>query len=452
MLRFKILLVLLIVNGLLSSVVLAGTTSTLQPIADSGDDSADWLNTGGTACDTADCYTEVDESSGSSCVNSDGDISYIESNTNGASQMFGIDESGIPNNSEITQIDISVCYKKGESQAANMFQTRRCIDGTCTNFGADIAPGGNYEETIQSHTGLSVTKTTSTDIEIGVAITGTKDNLARISQISAVIIYTAPESEPEPEPTSESVVELPGLGATRVVFSGQAYPGSKVDILRRSNMYEPYLNTPKETFIMEDNGVFNVTYRELLKDTYFFALRAEDKEGRKTAILSFDTPLSYGAQFTAKDIFFPPTIDFEKILVTKNEDVKIMGSAAPNNKIAIEIDDTKKEETQSDAAGYWNFALSAGELSFGEHYVKAMQIDGSGKTSNFSLLRTFKISPLVFPKADFNNDDAVNITDWSIFLFRWATGDKTLKSMVDLDNNGKVNIVDFSIFLKAMKI
>ena len=55
-------------------------------------------------------------------------------------------------------------------------------------------------------------------------------------------------------------------------------------------------------------------------------------------------------------------------------------------------------------------------------------------------------------KADFNGDNAVTITDWSIFLFRWNAEDPSLKPKIDLDGNGKIDIADFSIFLKAMKI
>ena len=86
-------------------VVFADITSTLRPTADGGNDSASWDNTGGTACNATNCYTEVDESSGGSCTNSDGDTSYISTGTNGANQTFDIDESGVPDDATITQID-----------------------------------------------------------------------------------------------------------------------------------------------------------------------------------------------------------------------------------------------------------------------------------------------------------------------------------------------------------
>ncbi|HEY4474934.1 MAG TPA: hypothetical protein VJC06_03365, partial [Candidatus Paceibacterota bacterium] len=96
----------------------ADTTSVLRPTADGGDDSTSWSNTGGTACNSADCYLEVDESAGSSCTNSDGDISYIEGSVQNATQTFDVDVSSITNDSIITAINIVICHKKGETGAA----------------------------------------------------------------------------------------------------------------------------------------------------------------------------------------------------------------------------------------------------------------------------------------------------------------------------------------------
>src|SRR3990167_11456676 len=88
----------------------ADTTSVLRPNADGGDDSTSWLNRGGTACNSADCYLEVDESAGSSCTDSDGDTSFISGQEVDISQTFDINESSIPNGSTISNISISVCY------------------------------------------------------------------------------------------------------------------------------------------------------------------------------------------------------------------------------------------------------------------------------------------------------------------------------------------------------
>jgi len=205
--------------------VFANTTATLRPIADGGDDSADWEDSNRDACNTLNCYLEVDETSGSSCSNSDGDTSFIEGTVNGTSQTFDLDESSIPDNSTITAIDITVCHSKKGAQS-NDFQTRRCIDGSCTNSGINITAGDSYTETTQSHTGLSITKISSTDIEIGVVITGSSDKEARISQISAVITYTPPGDVTAPADTTDLAASNPTTSTIDLAWTAPGDDGS----------------------------------------------------------------------------------------------------------------------------------------------------------------------------------------------------------------------------------
>ncbi|MCH8748655.1 hypothetical protein IH781_02795, partial [Patescibacteria group bacterium] len=124
-----------------AALVLADTTSTLRPTADGGTDSGAFKNTGGSLCSGTDCYTEVDESSGTDCTNSDGDASYVEAKASGATITFDIDEASIPDDATITAIAIKVCHKYKKSAADNTFQTKGCIDGSCALSGADITAG-----------------------------------------------------------------------------------------------------------------------------------------------------------------------------------------------------------------------------------------------------------------------------------------------------------------------
>jgi hypothetical protein len=176
--------------------VYASTTSTLMPTADGGDDSGTWANKTPTACNATNCYLSVNESSGSSCTNSDGDGSYIMDNNNGSLQTFDIDESSIPDNSTITNIAVTVCAEK--NGGVSTFQTRYCNNGSCANSGADITTGASYVETTQNFS-VNFTKTSGSDIEIGVKNTSTK--FSRVSQISTVVTYTAPTPTSTPTPS-----------------------------------------------------------------------------------------------------------------------------------------------------------------------------------------------------------------------------------------------------------
>lgn len=540
--------------------VRADTTSVLRPTADGGDDSSTWENKAGSNCDTADCYLEVDESAGSACTTSDGDTTYISSINGGTAQTFDIDESGIPDSSIITQIEVTVCHIK-EGGPDGTFQTRVCHNGSCTDSGSTITVGVAYAETTQQIT-VNYTKNSSSDIEIGVIDIDTTKKV-RISQISALITYTPPgdtappadvtdlalsnatsnsidvswtapgddestgtassydlrystsditdanwssatqvSGEPTPSaagssesmtvsgltedtiyyfalktsdevPNESGLSNVPSLATTTIPspppppppsgggaplrriyvhFSGQAYPGSKIELLTKKEKTGTFVSEPIEKFTTLEDGTFEIILEDLSSTKFFFALRAEDKDGRKTGILAFDVDLRWEDKLVVQDIFFPPTVGFENTVVTKNQDIRIMGYAAPNNKIEVKIDDIMKGDTQSDETGYWTLAMSALELDFGEHYVRTRQINQSGRESNFSFPQAFKVSPLEMSRSDFNSDNKVNITDWSIFLFRWGSEDESLKSKIDMNNDGNINIRDFSIFLKMMKI
>jgi len=289
----------------------------------------------------------------------------------------------------------------------------------------------------------------------------TADEVPNESTISNVpsLATSAEDEEPEPEPT----IQVSGGGATggvapsSVSFSGQAFPGSTIEVLRKSPIDEIYTNIPITNSSIGENGVFSLSHIGLLGADYLFALRFKDKDGRETGILSFGVNLLSG-NLIAKDIFVPPTIGFLSSPVKKGKDVEIVGYAAPGNTVQLEVNNTSFGNTIADASGFWSYATTTSNLKIGEHYVRAQQIERDEETneekrrSHFSILRAFKVTTLSYPRADFNNDNEVNITDWSVFLFRWSSKEINLRDKIDLNNDGKIDIGDFSIFLRAIRI
>ena len=287
----------------------------------------------------------------------------------------------------------------------------------------------------------------------------TSDEVPNESAISNVpSLATSKEAE---EPTITIPTSGGGVSASKIHLAGQAYPGSKIEVLRKGSLDTLYKNIPIDQSTISDDGTFSVLHLGLLGTNYLIALRVEDKDGRRTGIISFNVNLA-SEDLIVEDIFVPPTVGFEDSVVKKGADVHILGYAAPNNIIELEIGGIKKETT-SNTNGYYEFVMDTDDLEVGSHTVRTRQISSSTstdsgqatqeiKTSNFSISRAFKISSLSVPLADFNNDSKVGITDWSIFLFRWGSKQIDLKSKIDLDGNGIINISDFSIFLRVFNI
>lgn len=479
--------------------VFADTTPVLLPISDGGEDSSGWQNAVGTACSSVNCAGEVNETTGTTCTNSDGDTTHVRSSTNGASQTFDINESGIPDGATITGVSVSVCYRR-QGGGAPTFQTRICTDGACSSSGVNLTGAGSYQESTQSHT-VNFIKNSSTDIEIGVV--RTSGNTIRASKISATITYaplappppppppppvapppppvTPPPPEPPPPPPPvipppepppplappPPIAPPPALGTaspstdsgagggvspSRVLFSGRAYPGSTVEVLSRGTLDEIYRNIPIESQIVNSDGTFVISIVGLIQAEYLLALRVSDQDGRKTGILSFNVSLISDNQLVVQDIFIPPTLGFSRTLVSVGDAVEILGFAASESNVHVEVDNANIGKVQADQNGFYKFVLKTELFRIGEHQARVRQEDSKGILSEFSYPKVFKVSSLALPEADFNSDNRINIADWSIFLFRWGSDDPSLRSKIDLNNDDKVNIFDFSVFLRSIRI
>ena len=475
------IVVLLLLFGL--QTVYADTTSTLRPIADGGDDSANWSNTGGTACNATGCYLEVDESAGSSCTNSDGDISYIEGSVQNATQTFDVDVSSITNDSIITAINIVICHKKGETGAANPFQTRRCIDGTCTDSGTDISPGNNYTETTQSHTGLSITKSASTDIEIGLDLTGNKNKKSRISQISATITYTlpptptptptptpsepptptpsetptpTPSETPTPTPSQEpATVETGSSGGNypaELVFSGEVYPGAKIQINLLSDFYGKILKKEDE-YTVGDTGKFTLETKGNSTGEQFYGLSIKDRNDNQVIAKFFKHDLKFNTIVKQENIILAPMASISKKIVAKSEAFMVSGYGAPGNKIEI-LSNSKVVGTSTVLKdGSYAVKIDGGKLFLGPHKIQARQVDDTtDKAGDLSGILNVTIGQFSYTSVDMNKDDKINIADWSIFLYNWSAPDKETRAKNDLNSDGIIDVTDFSVFLTSFQL
>lgn len=459
------LLILVVITGLVFSygfyvqIGLADSTSILRPTADGGDDSVSWTNTAGTACNGADCSTQVNESSGASCTNSDGDTSYIEASVNGANQTFDLTLSSIPNDSMITQIDITVCQKRVGTAPGNKFQTRRCVDGACTNSGANLGASGAYAENSQSHTGLSITKTSSTDLEIGISITDTNNKTVRISQISAVVTYTLP-STPTPTPGGgdgaavETVRGGGGNTPARIIFSGKAYPGATMGVhLVREEWGELQQVLIDGEFETKNDGSF---YKEVVsppEEKRVYALLIRDKDGRQGKSKVFSHDFKFNTVVRWENIIFPPTINLNKPALTRGELLLLSGYATPGSKVEALFDGEVLESIKAEEGGLYRILINTERLSLKSYKVQTRQVDSeTDKTSEASEAKILRVSSFAFALIDFNGDNKVSVQDWSIFLSNWSSKDGSLRSKNDLNGDGKISVSDFSVFLMSFQL
>jgi hypothetical protein len=142
---------------------------------------------------------------------------------------------------------------------------------------------------------------------------------------------------------------------------------------------------------------------------------------------------------------------------TKNDQVIIHGQAVPNTQIGLKIDSVADANmTVATVLGRYNTSLSAGNLDIGGHTIQAKSENTdilTGVESGLGKLISFTVSAFTEPKpdenkksdvvGDINNDNKVDITDFSI-LAHWYRSSGAPKS-VDLNGDGKITLADFSI-------
>ena len=262
-----------------------------------------------------------------------------------------------------------------------------------------------------------------------------------------------PTASPTGSPTSTPTPSTAPSGGTSgtpldVTFSGIAYPNSDVEILRRTEQDSLFISHSR--FHASADGTFSIPLIELPQRSYYlFAIRAWDALGVGSNLLFFDQLV--GGSHTFSDIIIPPTVSVQRT-GTGGEVIKVSGYAGSEDEVQLELEGKVWHTVTTDSVGHWQHEVEVSTLTFGTHQIRAKRIRANGDSSTYSSSYSFKIGAAEDTRIDLNNDQQVNIQDWSIFLFRWGSTDTTLQSTLDMDENGIVNIIDFSIFLRAMRI
>ena len=240
----------------------------------------------------------------------------------------------------------------------------------------------------------------------------------------------------------------PSVRPTTVTFSGTAFPDVKIFVVNKDVKYEKIIS---QDAVTEKDGSFRVSFVGVLQSQQSFGLMMKDKEGRTTHTKFFNEN-TMSDDFIEKDLVVPPTVGFTCHAVTRGEKAVITGYASPGSDVLVELESGMKEKTKARSDGSYAVEVSTGPLEFGTHEVRIKQTLAHKKQeSDFSPTKTFAVSRLLLPQADFSGDGRVDIKDWSIFLSRWTSRDMNRKKEVDLNQDGKIDISDFSLFIRTIR-
>ena len=235
------------------------------------------------------------------------------------------------------------------------------------------------------------------------------------------------------------------------MFSGRAYPLSKVNILKDGQL--------ALTTIAGPDSNFKATLSGLSTGNYTFALYGEDKNGVRSSLFTFPVFITKGVTTNIGGIFIAPTIAVDKEQVKKGDTISVFGQSTPNSNITININSEPEFfiQQKSDTSGAYLLNFDSSVLELGNHSARSKAILGN-EISLFSNTAAFIVgsvnilanqkTQISFLKGDLNKDGKVNLVDFSIgaFWYKKPLGNTIVPVEIErLNGDGKIDLVDFSI-------
>ncbi|MBI3888448.1 hypothetical protein HY311_01500 [Candidatus Nomurabacteria bacterium] len=232
---------------------------------------------------------------------------------------------------------------------------------------------------------------------------------------------------------------------TNVVFTGRAYPKSTVTLLKDAQVVA--------MTVADTDANFQVTISGLSSGSYIFSVYSEDSKGIRSSFLTFPLSVTEGVTTKVGGIFIAPTITTDKSEVKQGDNLAIFGQSTPSSEVTVSINSENElfVKKTTDANGTYLINFDTSQLEMGQHSAKSKaalggDISSFGKVVGFTVGAKNVIKELtekVVSKADINNDNKVNLVDFSITAY-WYKRPNPPKS-ADINGDGKVDLVDFSI-------
>lgn len=212
------------------------------------------------------------------------------------------------------------------------------------------------------------------------------------------------------------------------------------------------------TIIAGVDAGFQTSITGLAAGNYIFSLYSEDKESRRSSLLTFPVGVTQGVTTYVSGIFIAPTIAVDKSEVKRGDNIAIFGQSAPAADIVISVNSEEEifAKTAADKDGVYLYNFDTSVLDYGSHITKSKSAIANQLISGFSSAVSFKVGdktaakapPAKCAKADLNCDGRVNLADFSIAAYwykRPISMEFAEKEKEALNGDGKIDLADFSI-------
>lgn len=242
----------------------------------------------------------------------------------------------------------------------------------------------------------------------------------------------------------------PLLQINSVVFSGMAYPNSRVTLLKDGQV--------SATTVADAKANFQITLSGLSTGNYNFNFYSEDLLGLRSTLLTFPISVTEGVTIKVANIFIAPTINLNKQELKHGDNLVIFGNSSANSEITITVNSAEEifKKITSDDKGYYLLNFDTSVLENGQHHTKSKASLGNEVTS-YSKTMAFVLTDEIIKKPDqpkeivkgnVSGDGKVNLLDFSIiaFWYKQPLDEDFLEiEKTALNGDGKIDLIDFSI-------
>ena len=236
-------------------------------------------------------------------------------------------------------------------------------------------------------------------------------------------------------------------GKTEVLFSGKAYPGAKLTLLKDG--------AAAGSFTASETGDFVISLSNVDAGRYSFVLYGDDSKGLRSSSFTKNVDVAKDKSTKVDGVVIAPTIRVNKSKVKQGETVSASGQTYPQAKVKLVVSGKTKLsiQKQADKNGQYFYNFDSGVMEKGDYTIQA-SVDTSEKSQsvNFNVggNTVLYIDPAAL-KYDLDSDGQVNLVDFSIMAFWYNKPAPTdsaqliIFKSLDLNSDGKIDLQDFSI-------
>ncbi len=238
--------------------------------------------------------------------------------------------------------------------------------------------------------------------------------------------------------TEESTIgaELPVQNGG-VQFVGEASPGALVTFERNGVVIG--------TQTAGADSSFDNTFTNQSQGLATYSIHATDVSGRVSATVSNDVTILPAYTTTLSGYLLPTTFQIIKNPIKRPQIQSIVGTTRQDSTVTTfwsgaKYSDSFATTSPSDSIGNWQTSPS-GTLHLGTYTASSVVQNPSANQSP----QTPPASFTVVLSADLNNDNRVNLTDFSILMFFYLQSN--INKPADINDDTKTNLTDLSIML-----